>query len=315
MWVPSQLSPKVIAPGAFSIGLSDSGYQPLSLAGVECRQCGPEVLLVLRPGLMGLVEELHLWRQVGHAFWRGPSQKVYWTPDLGTPPRKPVLTLRLIEHDLDPPWLQRVRPAPDVVDFGGQDLSGLPRPQGPRRVCRPPLPSRQQLLNDSLVAPEHKNVDIAVLSERVADREFDGVASGHPPRDFDRREQRRYVGQGCRFPRPPRRLGACHSARVLLCDHSRNRGQRRDCSEMAKLRREMHRRMLGNGYCARPVEMDCHFESICESCKRSSSPPSSSVPLSNANEMTRPRKARLPASRSSRDCSVDWAKRRAAPPC
>jgi hypothetical protein len=24
--------------------------------------------------------------------------------------------------------------------------------------------------------------------------------------------------------------------------------------------------MLGNGYCARPVELDCHFESICESC-------------------------------------------------
>jgi integrase len=37
-------------------------------------------------------------------------------------------------------------------------------------------------------------------------------------------------------------------------------------SEMRKLRTEMHRRMLGNGYCARPVEMDCHFESICESC-------------------------------------------------
>jgi hypothetical protein len=37
-------------------------------------------------------------------------------------------------------------------------------------------------------------------------------------------------------------------------------------TEMAKLRREMHRRMLGNGYCARPVEMDCHFESICDSC-------------------------------------------------
>lgn len=35
---------------------------------------------------------------------------------------------------------------------------------------------------------------------------------------------------------------------------------------MQKLRSEMHRRMLGNGYCARPVEMDCHFESICESC-------------------------------------------------
>ena len=37
-------------------------------------------------------------------------------------------------------------------------------------------------------------------------------------------------------------------------------------AEMRKLRAEMHRRMLGNGYCARPVEMDCHFESICESC-------------------------------------------------
>ncbi|MGH2870432.1 MAG: tyrosine-type recombinase/integrase, partial [Solirubrobacteraceae bacterium] len=37
-------------------------------------------------------------------------------------------------------------------------------------------------------------------------------------------------------------------------------------SEMRKLRAEMHRRMLGNGYCARPVGLDCHFESICESC-------------------------------------------------
>jgi len=37
-------------------------------------------------------------------------------------------------------------------------------------------------------------------------------------------------------------------------------------SEMRRLRVEMHRRMLGNGYCARPVDLDCHFESICESC-------------------------------------------------
>ena len=37
-------------------------------------------------------------------------------------------------------------------------------------------------------------------------------------------------------------------------------------NEMTKLRREMHQRMLGNGYCARPVELDCHYESICESC-------------------------------------------------
>ena len=37
-------------------------------------------------------------------------------------------------------------------------------------------------------------------------------------------------------------------------------------NEMRKLRAEMHRRMLGNGYCARPVNIDCHLESICESC-------------------------------------------------
>jgi Phage integrase family len=36
--------------------------------------------------------------------------------------------------------------------------------------------------------------------------------------------------------------------------------------QMRRLRAEINRRMLGNGYCARPVEMDCHFESICESC-------------------------------------------------
>jgi hypothetical protein len=34
---------------------------------------------------------------------------------------------------------------------------------------------------------------------------------------------------------------------------------------MARLRRD-HFRMLGNGYCARPVELDCAFESICENC-------------------------------------------------
>jgi site-specific recombinase XerD len=35
--------------------------------------------------------------------------------------------------------------------------------------------------------------------------------------------------------------------------------------KMAKLRRE-HHRLLGNGYCARPTELDCAFESICETC-------------------------------------------------
>ncbi|MEZ0167066.1 tyrosine-type recombinase/integrase, partial [Kineococcus sp. LSe6-4] len=36
--------------------------------------------------------------------------------------------------------------------------------------------------------------------------------------------------------------------------------------EMARLRREMHQRMLGNGFCTRPPALDCTFESVCETC-------------------------------------------------
>jgi site-specific recombinase XerD len=35
---------------------------------------------------------------------------------------------------------------------------------------------------------------------------------------------------------------------------------------MAKLRREAHARMLGNGLCTRPPELDCRLESACETC-------------------------------------------------
>lgn len=51
-----------------------------------------------------------------------------------------------------------------------------------------------------------------------------------------------------------------------LYDQPRQLLESDEGAEMRKLRGEMHRRMLGNGYCARPVELDCHFESICESC-------------------------------------------------
>jgi site-specific recombinase XerD len=51
-----------------------------------------------------------------------------------------------------------------------------------------------------------------------------------------------------------------------LYDQPRELPASAEGAEMRKLRSEMHRRMLGNGYCARPVGLDCHFESICESC-------------------------------------------------
>ncbi len=51
-----------------------------------------------------------------------------------------------------------------------------------------------------------------------------------------------------------------------LYDRPRELPATAEGAEMRKLRAEIHRRMLGNGYCARPVGLDCHFESICESC-------------------------------------------------
>jgi site-specific recombinase XerD len=39
-----------------------------------------------------------------------------------------------------------------------------------------------------------------------------------------------------------------------------------ETTPMAKLRREAHARMLGNGLCTRPVELDCRMESACETC-------------------------------------------------
>ncbi len=71
-------------------------------------------------------------------------------------------------------------------------------------------------------------------------------------------------------------------------------------TQMLKQRREMHSRMLGNGHCARPVEMDCHFESICESCAFFVTTIDSAQP-SNANETTPSPKDKQAANRSSTD--------------
>jgi hypothetical protein len=35
---------------------------------------------------------------------------------------------------------------------------------------------------------------------------------------------------------------------------------------MTRLRKEAFSRMLGNGLCTRPVELDCRMESACEAC-------------------------------------------------
>ena len=35
---------------------------------------------------------------------------------------------------------------------------------------------------------------------------------------------------------------------------------------MRRLRAETTRRLLGNGYCSRPTELGCRYETICETC-------------------------------------------------
>jgi hypothetical protein len=71
-----------------------------------------------------------------------------------------------------------------------------------------------------------------------------------------------------RQDRPP------HRRRRILRRHRESRGPlrparpasgRRDRPEDSRLRRE-HHRMLGNGWCTRPPQLDCAFESICETC-------------------------------------------------
>jgi hypothetical protein len=71
--------------------------------------------------------------------------------------------------------------------------------------------------------------------------------------------------------------------------------------KMARLRRE-HHRLLGNGYCTRPPELDCAFESICETCTFFQ-PASSSSPPCKPNTTTRPPRARTTGPNSSTSSS------------
>lgn len=98
------------------------------------------------------------------------------------------------------------------------------------------------------------------------------------PRPSHHEAHKTQIGQAFRkfqYPTPPLRIAdrtvadeyfAVSEKVEALYDAPRQLPADAEGTEMAKLRREMHRRMLGNGYCARAVELDCHFESICESC-------------------------------------------------
>ena len=64
-----------------------------------------------------------------------------------------------------------------------------------------------------------------------------------------------------------------------------------------------HRRLLGNGHCARPVALDCRFETICERCGFYETGPHSST-SSAANATTPPTTATTTAPRSTPGSSI-----------
>jgi hypothetical protein len=49
---------------------------------------------------------------------------------------------------------------------------------------------------------------------------------------------------------------------------------RPDFTDQSETSRQAHARMLGNGLCTRPVELECRMESACETCAYSSCPSS-----------------------------------------
>jgi len=61
--------------------------------------------------------------------------------------------------------------------------------------------------------------------------------------------------------------------------------------------RQQHQRMLGNGWCQRPAEMDCHYETICETCTYFATDPSHIPVLTrqrdHAREHHQPGRAKL----------------------
>jgi integrase len=64
------------------------------------------------------------------------------------------------------------------------------------------------------------------------------------------------------------------SAKVEALYHDRALPADAEGPNMRRLRAEVHHRLLGNGWCQRPAELDCSFESICENCTHFATGPS-----------------------------------------
>lgn len=74
----------------------------------------------------------------------------------------------------------------------------------------------------------------------------------------------------------------------------------------------LHRRLLGNGHCTRPLELDCRFQTICEGCGFSR-PARSSSPSCAANATTPPPTPTTSELRSTTTSSASSTQNSAAP--
>src|SRR5947209_15102875 len=101
------------------------------------------------------------------------------------------------------------RPAPHVVNGRREGFANGPRPQATWRIYRGvDIPAPEVFADERLVASEHEDVEVAMLSRLAAQEQVDGPPAGDPPRHCPRAE----LGSGLvgphRVPRPE--FLACH---------------------------------------------------------------------------------------------------------
>jgi integrase len=138
---------------------------------------------------------------------------------------------RLFADDIGP--LTRDRAARMVKRIAKRAGIGHVHPHQLRHTLATQAINRGMRLEAVAALLGHKNLEMTLVYARIADRT---VADEY----FDVTEQ----------------VDGLYQARLPATAEGPN---------MRRLR-EQHRRMLGNGWCDRPVDMDCHYETICETC-------------------------------------------------
>ena len=166
---------------------------------------------------------------------------------------------------------------PDLVELLADWTADQPRPHPPpapprRRPPRHPRPAHRRTASSRPRRPRagvghvHPHQLRHTLATQAINRgmRLEAIAAllGH-----------RSMEMTLTYARIADRVVADEYAAVSATDRRplRHRSRRRspadiETAAMTRLRREAHARMLGNGLCTRPVELDCRMESACETC-------------------------------------------------